>query len=529
MLTMELIKKNKELIILAAIALFVRFSYQLPVLFIDDSVKFFVPLQIVYNHDFSWIFSTINFSLLHRIISYFIQSLDSGSVANMIILEKFFGVLSTIVFYRLLLKLTQQRKLLSLAVALIFSLNPLMLYIEQIIMPEALFLFLQLLASLMFYKFLETKNQTKYIYALGMGVLAGLIVITKHSGETWSNAVLVTVVVLGIVQFLKDKNKSLLILGLILISTNFLIKLPIMLHNQQKHGVFAVSLFDVKGALLLALTPEMIENNPSNKYPFLTETIKQYTKYFETKFSTNDNRREAFEKAIYTLNIPGREGQLQNPITGQRISSREWSQITAEYFVSTVIKNPIKTIKRICQVSLPSLINSNNLTLNEFRKSLRPGLNYEVMQFTLEPYSFKEQLDPKLKNCRIVKGTELEQFKDHHEKEFLLMYGRDSNTAFVIEKRGLSLWIQDLFTSFSPDKITFTLFTLSLIYFLINIKGLRPSLFQLYILATTLLYFLLPLLITSGEPRYRLQFIPFMLLFSTYILATILNSKESKT
>ncbi len=529
---MELIKKNKELIILAILALFVRFSYQLPVLFIDDSVKFFVPLQIVYDHNFSWILSTINFSLFDRIISYFVQSLDNGSVANMITLQKLFGTLSTIVFYKLSLNLTNQRKLLSLIMAIFFSLNPLMLYIEQLIMPEALFMFMQLLASLLLYKFLEINTPIKYAYGVGLGILAGLIVITKHSGETWSNCLIATVLIIGIFQFFKEKNKNLIILGVILLSMSFLIKLPIMLHNYQKHKAFTVSLFDVKGALLLALTPEMIECNPTDKYPFLTTAIKQYSAYFETQYkgtapvATEEQKLEAFTKAVYTLNIPGREGQLQDPITGGMISSKQWSKITAEYFVSTVIKNPLRTLERIWKISLPNLINSNNLTLNEFRRSSRPGLNYDVMQFTLEPYSFTERLDPKLKNSRIVKGAEIEEFKEHHEKEFLIMRGRETNEAFVIEKQGISLWLQDLFTKFSPDKITLTLFVLSLIYFLINIRGLKPNLFQIYILATTAVYFFLPLLITGGEPRYRLQFIPFMLLFISYVLATVLNKRD---
>jgi len=163
MFKLENYKKHLSLLVISLIAVFTRFSYPIPVAFHPDSVKYFVPLQIIYEKNFSWVLDVINFSLITRIINYFVQSFSNGATANIIIYQKILGTISTILFFFVAKKISSNKTAVFIS-TLIFSLNPLMLFFEQVIMPEALFICESCAISLVLLYFIDSPSIKKLFY-----------------------------------------------------------------------------------------------------------------------------------------------------------------------------------------------------------------------------------------------------------------------------------------------------------------------------------------------------------------------------
>ncbi len=521
-----ILKEQRYPLLIIFISALVRFTNNIPVLFIDDSVKYFVPLPIIEAHNFNWVLDTINFSLLQRVLSYFVQSFDNGSVINLVVINKTLAIASALIFYFIAIKLSQGRQGLSFIATLIFTLDPLNLYIEQVIMPESVFIFLILSASLFIIKMFE-RDRYMYLYAIMTGLCSSLASLTKETAVSWLMILTITLLLIGIYEAIKLSNKSMLIAAILICSTNFLVKLPMRLYNMQKHQQFKVSVYSTSGVILWSLTEDMIRNNPSSLYPWITQGILDYTNSFRAKLGQGSPKDQAFYQAISIVNTLGREGKVIHPQTQSTLSSEQWAKICLDYSIDTMLKNPISTLSRIFTLSLPNLFLSSNLHLNNFRGSLKKDLDYEVPEYTLIPFSLKLNVDPPVDSKPMIIGKDaINQFKEaQSKKSFLLMINNDTDIAFTLTKNNISLLIQDLFQDLTFAKIIIPAFFISVLIFISSKPSLLSSLTELYILGTALFYALFPMILVQGEPRYRLQFIPFMLLFIVYLISSRKNRK----
>jgi len=120
-----LAKQHFSFVVILLLSAFVKFSSPCPVVWMQDSVKYHVPLNVIIQQNWSWITDTLNPSLITRIIYFVIQSLDYGSPEKIILFQKLLNILSTILFYLICLKLSKNKKNISLIAVTIFSFNPL--------------------------------------------------------------------------------------------------------------------------------------------------------------------------------------------------------------------------------------------------------------------------------------------------------------------------------------------------------------------------------------------------------------------
>jgi hypothetical protein len=532
------ITNNAYLLLLVAFAAFLRFEYPLPVLLIDDSVKFISPLNVIQSHDLDWVISSINFSLLDKIINYFIQSFDNGGLTKVIFVQKLLGILSTIVVYFTALAISRGNRIAAFITALIFTVDPLMLYIEQIIFPEPLFIFLAVSSVYLINKVLssEGKFKTQIIYMMLTGLSLGLLNLTKQSVSVHLKATIIVLLLLGLYKILVSqgfRRYQWLILACILWLSTSVTSLPICLYNQVKHGFWGLTKFTTKGGVLWSLTEEMLVKNPPAQYQWLTDSLLRLTKEYKEIYNIplDQYDKDAFYGAVTQLNTFGREGRLNNPDTGQIMSSLEWGDLCMDYWRITVINNPRLTLKRIYKISLPSILFSHNFDLNYQRKSSRKNSAYEVMQFTQIPFSFTDPIDPRLKTAPLISTQYMtEDTIDSGSKNtaedgwIVIMLNRYSDAATLIREKGLSLYIQRVFVKFPFTYFIFPAFVICALILILSAK-LRNDLLALYLFASSLAFLLLPTLVMAGEPRYRLQFTPFMLLFCLYVLT---NFKQSE-
>ncbi len=117
---MKTIKEHSHLIWLIVITSIIRFTNNLPVLFLNNAE----------SQSFKALLEQLQFDPL-----------------NFITLNKFIAVFSVIAFYSIAKKLTNGNKFISFLGTLIFSLDPLNLYIEQSIMPETIMVFALLITT----------------------------------------------------------------------------------------------------------------------------------------------------------------------------------------------------------------------------------------------------------------------------------------------------------------------------------------------------------------------------------------------
>jgi len=239
-----------HIIALLLIILFVRFSCKIPVLFLDDSSKYFVPPQIIMNRDFFWILNTPNWSLLNRVISYYLGIIDANHLTHMIVLEKILGIISTILVYLIANKLTGGRRIVSVIAALIFSLDPALLYIEQTVMAESLFIFLNLLTSYIFLCLLTVAktNTQKTLFAIVFAISLALTAFSKETGETWLYLILVALFVIAVVSF--KRTRVYLSIFLIVFFVILLLRLPLMFYHCKQNGIFTTSPYKTANGVL---------------------------------------------------------------------------------------------------------------------------------------------------------------------------------------------------------------------------------------------------------------------------------------
>jgi hypothetical protein len=533
MLKNNYLTKNINLIFLVLIAAITRFSYSIPVVFHPDSVKYFVPLQIIYDHNFTWILDTINFSLLTRIINYFIQSSSDGGTANIILFQKLLGVFSTVLFYLITQKLSNN-KIAILISSLIFSLNPLMLFFEQTLMPEALFIFELCLLTLLIQYFTES---TKYKTAIAIGFILGLISLTKQIGLLFVFFVIIVLFIHSV--FYLSINKKVFISSSVIGLTTLITISPIVIYNFNKFHEIKLDRFNSNCPMLWFLTEEMLLENPSKKHTWITvNLLNSYNAYKqEYKIPGYQKSRIAFESAISNLCVTLRENRAEEYYSQFGFEKKKLNKTIIEYYTQTLINNPRRALEALLFNTNILLLN-NNLYFNTYRKSCRIGTYYETAMFTVVPYSLKTSVDPLLKNALVMDAINLDEKNIYTNSShsqilngyFPLMVNMDSNKMVLYPEKGFSLWLQKTFSNLTWMKIIFPVFVISLIIFLIKLKlwlQEKNFLFVCYLIFSTLLFTGLPAIV-HGESRYQLQFTHFMIWFILAVMLKKFNQSNQK-
>lgn len=517
---------------LALFLIFVRFSYPLPVMYADDSVKYSIPLQVIYSQYFKYILETPHFSFLAKYLAYFVQHANKGDISFIIVIQKISSILASLIVFLLSYEISKQR-FLALALALAYGLNPQLLFIEQLIMPESYFLFFGVLASYLFYRILKTEDVKVYsLLSVFFGLSMVLAELSKESGSIClKSTLLVSFLLSGLTL---NKSKKFLFVFLISFSTVFFVKLPIYIYNFDNHKQFTVNRFDTSsGVLLWTLTEDYLVNgNKPSKHQWLSQALIALTnknrKEFNLPADAKDER--SFFNAISQLNSAGRVGNLRHPITNKQLSSKEWGKICKEYWFEINLKNPVKALKRIFNYSGRRVLIEPNSNLHFYRSSPNPNVYIEAIPFTRSPFSLHEEQDPSLKKFKMIKinnlkESDFEVFHPDHQKSllkssFLIMKDRGSEKAYLIPEKGLSLFLQSYLRYLPFAFFIIPIFIFSLMKFIkdnslddIFKEAYSKYLFEIYLLGSVAVYFFLPILFSSGEPRYRLQFLSFMIIF----------------
>ncbi len=525
------IAKQHYLILIATLVLtLIRFTSGVPVLLVADSVKYVIPENIIQAHDLTSILISPTFSYFERILNYFIQSANNNDLTLSIVLNKFVSCVSTLLLYFIVYRNTRSIRW-SLVIALVFSLNPALLYIEQVIMAESFYIFfvLVIVAALQeVFIFKGTKATQSFILTALAGFTAGFAALAKQTGDNWILLISLVLAFVGVYYFLKKKDKFLLLIAAIFFFTSFIPKTPIYWQNYQHFGnpnqSLTQSVNSAKGVLLWSLTEEMVYSNPSTSYPWLTQMIINVTENFKTNFAIDDKNSNTspFYMAISAISVAGREGRIAHPQTGMPIGLADWGDICSKYWFDLSVYQPLKLAKRIFQTSLVNMFVKEDLGLFIFENSMRSEVNFQPIQFTKIPFSFKDQVDPKLFGLRAEKlsipaldVSKVNDFNSYFKlnanpNTYLLMINMDTSYAFRVPVTSFSVWWQKIWTWFPWIYIIGPIFIAALINYLIK---RRFRIFDLFILGSCAYYILLPLLLSLAEARYRLQFIHFMLIF----------------
>lgn len=538
-----ILNNHLPFLLFAGFSLILRFSSNVPTLFVADSPKYFVPLQIIYEHNFGWLLSSINFSLLDRIINYLVQINHAGNVSSVITLHKLCGVASTLLIYWIIYKANPNYKV-ALVAAIIFSLNPGLLYIEQIVMPESFYVFFLLLTLKLIQEiFTNSTSTTVLIYTVAAGLVAGLSSITKQTSDLWIYMLCFTFFIYGLINFLKNKNLQFILVALIFYLSSYAVKLPFLIRNLNTHGVWAVTPNESTalggGPLLWSLTEPMVYSRVATTYPWLTELIINTTEEFKKQFVVNDTGSvtSPFYLAISRISVAGREGKLINPHTSAPFSPGEWAKVYTKYFLELSISQPLQTLQRILRVSMVNMFAKEDLGLFLYENSIRPNVGFNPIQFTMVPFSLTNNVDPKLAHSEAqvihIERNQLSKahsffsyFKMDPSDKYLVMVNMDTPYGFWYKIEGLSPWWQRLF-AFTPwIWIIFPAFLIAFITYSWNLYKTRQfDIFELIVLISALYFAFFPVLITMCEPRYRLQFVHFMLMFIAITIAKLRKEK----
>jgi len=518
-------KQHSSFVIILILSAFVKFSITSPVVWMQDSVKYHVPLDVIIKKNWCWITDTLNPSFITRVIYFVIQSFDNGSPEKIILFQKFLNILSTILFYLICLQLSKNKKNIALLATVIFSFDPLALFMEQTLMAETIFVFFSILSFLLFILVVES-NSTKYtiVFALVLGIFSMI----KDSSGLYLNLIYVFLLICALIwkNIISMKNLFLLIL------ITQLLVLPLKFYNLKKFGIFANNRYQGTGAVLWFLTEEMLRSNPPQNNIWLTQYLLSTTEKFKSSFKIQNAKssRQAFFAAVISINSPGRVGALAHPETQKLLSSKEWNSIAVKYWLETIIRNPQLSIKSLW-VSVNEYLFTNNLYFkSDVLYSLKPELNREFSFFTLVPFSLKNQFDPNLKNYQIIKPLFISEtgniFSDANlttefKNSYALMINTNTNYAFIIPEKGLSLQIQKTLYPFPLSKTVLPLFFIALLLFLLKHHSqytLKELLIAWFLISSSIFFLILPILI-HGEPRYQIQFTHLMIFFIVFVLS----------
>lgn len=514
------------------LATLVRFAYPLPVCFHPDSVKYIVPLDIIRDQNFTWILETLNFSLVTRILNYFLQSMNNGDPSSIIVVQKIFGIISTILFFLIAKEITKNNLLWIWIGTLFFSFNPMMLFFEQIIMPESLFLLESLLLIFLLIK-IFVKPSWIYLSIIALDLV--LMLYTKETASVYLWCFWLFAFVFSLYSCFIQKTFSNIKIFVFAIVLYFGFQMPLIIYDSIKAYKIERSNPSTKGVILWFLTEEMLIENPSQDNQWLTYTILAlYNQYkVQYKIPPQSKSRLAFEAAISRINVAIREGHLINPYTGLLVDRDYWNKMIPRYYLDTLIRNPQRTWESFVY-NANLLLFKNNFYFSPYRNSNRPGTKYESVINTQVPFSLNLMVDPLLKNSQIIKASQMDEnfiYTDSSHNQIIqgfvpFMLNRDSNQVFLYPEKGPSLFLQKTLRDFPFMRLVFPLFLSALIFFLVRLdKWIKQKdfLIVVFILCSALLFFLLPIMI-HGESRYQLQFMHFMLLF---ILAVFYRCKAN--
>jgi hypothetical protein len=522
-------------------AVFFRFyNYDLPALLVADSVKYFIPLQIIKVQNFEWNFARgLNFSYLLTTIMYFIQSFSNGSIEAWIPIQKFIAVLETILVYFLIKEINPRLNYLAFGVALYLSLNPLKLFYENTMMPESVLNFLLVLSLFIGIKLikeldLDSKLSFRQILlAVFFGVNLALIVLTREM-LILKNLVLAAMFIFGIYEFLNKKNLKLIKLSGLSFLSCTLILLPIMFYNFLKFKNFTVSVVPMAGAQIWSLNEKMIKN--SNAEPrWVKEVLLSITNQYKIQKKLNPELedRDSYLMTCSVFGVAGREGRVIDPTTKKRLSPQEFSKLMAPYIIKVNLDNPSELFKRAIQ-GIKKTFFSPNLNFKDFYKStFRTWLAYEPFHIRLViPHSLSEPISPKLKKLEFSNFkylTENKWCKDPdckavYENSYPLAVSYSSDEAFVYKVNNPNIaWI-NLLSNFPFAGPVLIIFLFSLFFFIYKGEFKNLDKVQYLALGISLFFFASSSLVCFGDNKYSVyQLVP-MMIFSISILLKNKNS-----
>lgn len=538
------IKEHYLICITLVLVALIRFTANIPVLLLSDSVKFIIPDQYIISQDSSTIWNFLNFSLLLRMLNYWLQSNFQNDLSVLINLNKLLSLASTVLIY-LIVFAKSRNKILSLISAAIFSLSPALLYIENAVMAEAIFIFWLLLFTYLLLMIINQSNQNKILMlSVGIGLIAGLAEMTKQTADNWIFLICLVLFSLGVYDFLKSKKNKYILVAILIYLCSYVPKIPAYIENSKILGHFDIGLSHTidsgRGVLLWSLTEEMIYSNPSTSYPWLTNYIIALTEQIKRQISVNDKNANTRPLliAISQINVAGRQGQLTNPYTGELISTEEWSKICVKYWKEVSFSQPSLLLKRILNNSFVNLFFKEDLGLFIWENSLRQGVDFQPIQFTKVPFSFNSQIDPNLlkqntkPNILSVTNNQVSKVREYYSyftlndnDHYYVMVNMDTPYAFKLAINSFSIWWQKIWTWIPWVYFVAPLFLISIfIYFFLR----QYDLFDIYVLSSALYFSLLPLLMSTAEARYRLQFMPFMIIFIAITFFKIWNKQKLK-
>lgn len=533
----EIRKKIFLFISLILLVSFIRFyHYDLPALLVADSVKYFIPLEIIKTQNFEWNFVRgLNFSYLLTTIMYFIQSFSNGSIEAWIPIQKFIGILESILIYFLIKEINPKLNYLASGLALYLSLNPLKLFFENTMMPESLLNFLLVLSLFIGIKLIKELNLSsnltfkQILLAIFFGANLALIILTREM-LLLKNLVLGAMFVFGIYEFLNKKTTQLIKLSTLSFLSCTLILLPIMFYNFLKFKKFTVSVVPMAGAQIWSLNEKMIKN--SNAEPrWVKEVLLGLTNQYKIQKKLNPELedRDSYLMTCTVFGVAGREGRVIDPTTQKRLSPQEFSELMAPYIIKVNLDNPSELFKRAVQ-GIKTTFFSHNLNFKDFYKAkFRTWLAYEPFHIRLAiPYSLTEPINPKVKNLEFSNFkylTENKWCKDPdcktvYENSYPLAVSYSSDEAFVYKINNPNIaWINLLSNfPFAGPVLIFFLFSFFLFIYKGEFKNLDKV--QYLTLGISLFFLVSSSMICFGDNKYSVyQLVP-MILFSLSLLKT---------
>lgn len=524
-----LIKNHFPFLIAFSLALLVRFTSQSPVIWMQDSGKYHIPLNVIMQHDWHWILDTLNPSLVTRFVNYFIQINDSGAPTNIIVFQKVLNLLSMVIFYLIALKLSRNKYIVSAVFALIFVLNPLLLFLEQTLMAEVIFVFFSLLS---FWSFIKLIEKESIVSAAMFGLIIGIFAFVKDSSGLYILLIYAFFSALALYKLFFEKKKNFLLITLTIIVISQAIKLPVKFYNQKHFGIFRVNRYVTTGAVLWFLDEEMLRTNPPSQDQWLTNYLLNATQKFKElqRVPLDKPHRQSFYAAVISINSPGRMGGLTHPETGLPLSTEGWNKIAVSYWLETIKRNPELAMRNLWENINEYLFQKNLYYTSDIIKSIKAETEYEASLYSVVPFSLKDKFDPALKGDKIVEAKYLNAngsvYQDSgtltiYPNVYPLMINTNTPYLILVPEQGLSVMIQKPFKDFPLSKILLPLFLIAIIMYFnkeLYKARIKDLIIVIFMFISAVFFLALPVLI-HGEPRYQVQFFHFMLLFIAYVFA----------
>lgn len=525
--------------LLLLVSAFFRFySYDLPPLMDPDSVKYIVPHAVANNFDFEWIFSNTGglcFSHLYRSFNFLVQALNGNDLSWSIIIQKLLGLASSLILYFILYHFSK-KNIFSLCFALVYSLNPLLLLLEDCLMCEAFFLFFFILSYAFAILMIDVyQNSTRLslkaiVFSAAFGFSLALIVLTKDL-SSFMTTLFIGLGFVSIVELLRNKSALMLKMFIISLAVFFITELPLLVYNHKHFSRWNISAVPLDGGKLWNLNEAIVKRTKA-KPEWLSKLLLDLTQRAKQQKSLplDQDNTEAFNDAVVTITVLGREGKLPNQVTAKLMSPTEFASMVTSYYKQISREEPLYFLDLAARAFQNTFFPKEIQSLNFYVRSSKPGIEYEPYLFLKLPHSNSSLVPPQLEGLKLLELTYLRKDAWYYNANLdtkipnaiPLHVGRGSGKAFLYDRFNLNAQWINLFRYCPWSTIGFVAWSIALFYFLYRKQFMNYDLKQLFILAIVLM-FVFGSITTSGQPRYALFSFSAMLIFIMSVLHTSKN------